>query len=487
MSDKDKAKGPEDKDTATPAVVDASTPTAPAAPDKADTDKIDREKTGSEKAGPDKTNPNAGKAASDTKSANGTSAISEQTLREKNERAKKQADTPAGGGGGAGQRPPKQKRGGGWKILLWLLLILALAAGIVVGLRWLQEELDARFAQQDEQNEQASTQVASLQNELSSAQQRIASLSQTLEQLRRQQQNESPQERQLREQLAELQKSLSYQRNRIQELATVTREDWLLAEAEYLLKLANQRLLIERSTEAAQSLLQEADRIIRELDDPQLMPVRRALAKDLTQLRLAESVDLEGLYLRLASLAESVPQLPTMKHREISPQQSQAQESQDATEEEPGPWWRQVWNAVENTLQDFGSYIRIRDHVQRPEPLLPPDAAQYLQQNLRFMLERAQLAAMREEPKIYRESLENVVEWARRYYPETQALDNFLAQVNELAQVDVQQELPDISQSLQLLKVYADRFHKLNGAQAPAEDQSASQSATQSSTKEAEQ
>src|SRR5690606_8016466 len=50
----------------------------------------------------------------------------------------------------------------------------------------------------------------------------------------------------LEDQVARLQVTLNGQQERLRALSTTTREDWLLAEAQYLLRLANQRILTER-------------------------------------------------------------------------------------------------------------------------------------------------------------------------------------------------------------------------------------------------
>src|SRR5690606_37845313 len=80
--------------------------------------------------------------------------------------------------------------------------------------------------------------------------------------------------------LAEVQLQLSHQAQRLRALSETTREDWLLAEAEYLLRLASQRILTERQTSNAITLMETADGILRDLDDSDLFAVRKALAAD---------------------------------------------------------------------------------------------------------------------------------------------------------------------------------------------------------------
>ena len=87
--------------------------------------------------------------------------------------------------------------------------------------------------------------------------------------------------------------SLNGQQQRLLNMSTTNREDWLMAEAEYLLRLANQRVLIERSATSAVGLLESADAIMEQvaagLGDPELFAIRRAIAQDLAALRLRDA------------------------------------------------------------------------------------------------------------------------------------------------------------------------------------------------------
>lgn len=352
------------------------------------------------------------------------------------------------------------------RFLWWLLVLIAIAGLVAAAYTLYQRQLQ----QQTQQEQQAAARITALQDKLAASQEKLSVLAQGQQRLG---QLQTQQEQRVAVRLDDVEQRLSHQASRLRALSTTTREDWLLAEAEYLLKLANQRMLIERSTEAAEGLLEQADKILRDMADPQLTPLRRAIARDLTQLKLATRVDLEGLYLRLGSLAETVPQLPLLPSLDIPGQQpvpfEQApQQSTDATADRgPNTLWQKTLAGLGGMLDGLDDFVRIRDHAETPAALLPPDTMAYLQQNLRMMLERSQLAAMREEAQLYRRSLESVQQWARRFYPQSQQRDTFIAEVKELTTLDVQQELPDISQSLQMLKDYIDRLHKLDGVEHP--------------------
>ncbi len=55
--------------------------------------------------------------------------------------------------------------------------------------------------------------------------------------------------------------------------------DWLLAEADYLVKMAGRKLWLEHDTASATILLESADHRIAELNDPSMTPDPRSHAQ----------------------------------------------------------------------------------------------------------------------------------------------------------------------------------------------------------------
>ena len=80
----------------------------------------------------------------------------------------------------------------------------------------------------------------------------------------------------------------------------VDRRAWLGQEAVFLTRLAAQRLLVVRDVEAASSLLQQADDLLRETGEPRFESARLALARDRAALAAVPRVDQVGLYARLS-------------------------------------------------------------------------------------------------------------------------------------------------------------------------------------------
>ena len=233
---------------------------------------------------------------------------------------------------------------------------------------------------------------------------------------------------------------------RVSEITNVSRQSWLLAESEYLLRLANQRLLLEGEAASALALLQSADQILRDIDDVGLYPVRGALAKEVLALQSLGDFDRDGLVLKLAALAESLESLELLQQeKHIADEQREAAAAQrEATSGED--FWA--------SISDVSRYFRVYRRDQPVEPLLSPEQHYYVQQNLRLMMEQAQLAALQRNPVVYQQALAKAQNWVGRYFERNPASSNLLTQLDALTQIDVAPPIPDISTSLNALKAY---------------------------------
>jgi uroporphyrin-3 C-methyltransferase len=69
------------------------------------------------------------------------------------------------------------------------------------------------------------------------------------------------------------------------------------------------------------------------------------------------------------------------------------------------------------------------------------------------MLERAQLAALRREQIVYEQSLTTAADWLDEYLDTNEAsVRRAIAELSDLARINLDQELPDISGSLTTLQ-----------------------------------
>ena len=346
---------------------------------------------------------------------------------------KKQPESDNAPGLNGKSKPSEKPTGAASSILRTLKIILAL--GLIVALlaaSWMGWTLWQTWALEADKSDR---QLSGMQDAIDSIQQ----------QARLDQERQLLESQQLQQAVTDLQLRSNTQGRRLAELGSTTRSDWLLAEAVYLTRLANQRLQTERSTANSLALLSNVDLILQELDDPDLTPARSALAKDITALRLAGEVDVEGIYLELSSLIYSIDQLSILS----LPAQPQAGEQSSAQNAEASLSPQSV---LAGFSQKVAQLIRVRQRSQPIEPILQPEEATLIRHNISLMLEQAQSALLREQQVIYSQSISKAQSWLAQHFQLNPSAQVLSGRLSELAKAQVVQQLPEINTSLEAIE-----------------------------------
>ncbi|NRP27211.1 putative uroporphyrinogen-III C-methyltransferase [Marinobacterium sp. xm-d-420] len=251
--------------------------------------------------------------------------------------------------------------------------------------------------------------------------------------------------------IATLQERLSDAIKQVEAGRERSESDWRLAEAEYLLRLANQRILMENRAEGALALLRSTDTILKELDDVSLYPLRQSLASDISKLESVPNLDIEGTYLRVAALIERSKDLPTLTLE----QQRQLPELIDnvITEQVDAETQQNITSGFAKAISKLESLIVIQRHDQPVEPILSPDQGHYLRQNIQMLLEQAQLALLRQQQSVFTTSLSRAQSLLMQYFDKDNYTTSVLIQsLAELTTLNVSPTIPDISGSLKALQ-----------------------------------
>lgn len=250
---------------------------------------------------------------------------------------------------------------------------------------------------------------------------------------------------QLEARLAEVQSQRLAIEALYEELAQ-SRDDWTLAEVEQILLVASQQLQLAGNVKAALIALEAADARLARSDRPQLTQVRRAIADDIERLKLSPFVDVTGIGLKIEGVIEKVDDLP------LAMQTRPAGGDGDVAADSPDQGWRQL---VTEMWNDLLGLVRI-ERVDAPEtPLLAPDQAFFLRENLKLRLLGARLALLARDQAAYSADLAAAQDWSTRYF-DTDAPDvvSAIETLDELAQSDIQIDLPDVSASLGAVRTY---------------------------------
>lgn len=212
--------------------------------------------------------------------------------------------------------------------------------------------------------------------------------------------------------------------------------DWLLAESDYLVKLAGRKLFLEKDVVSATKLMESADQRISVLNDPSLVPLRKEMAKDITTLKSVPLIDKDGLALRLISLQQQVDILPLANA--ILPD-APAVESKEVSND--------IYDWQENlmtSLQDFSEqFITFRTREGNVIPLLAPEQHYYLKENVKGKIETAIRAVYNENQDIYQSSLKTADEWAMQFFKlDDPAVQQFNKSIQQLVSQSVEVKYP---------------------------------------------
>lgn len=368
-------------------------------------------------------------------------------------------------------------RAGSWLIVITLLVVTGLAAAgyyLIQQLREQQAGLGGELSKGDKQINELTQQTVGLRSEITALRSQLAELKRQFsaqdkqlesalsgqvdrqaEQLKavknelqqsagllQEQLNDfkgilSDQASRQAEQLKAAKKELQQSVERLQHQLDKTHENLLMADAEYLIRAANQRLRVIGDVKTALAALEGADRRLKETGDPALFEVRKALAEEIARLKNVQAPDLVGISSRLLALEDKAKELPLF----LPHAGKAAAQAPEKAEGDDSGW------------QGFKDLIVIRRTDQPVDAVLAPEEAQVIRHALVLKLETARIAAMRGDEALYQRNLNAARDWLAAHFDrEDKAIQAAISEIESLQQSPVEVRLPQIGRSLELIE-----------------------------------
>ena len=222
-----------------------------------------------------------------------------------------------------------------------------------------------------------------------------------------------------------------------------------IAEIDFLLRTASERLQLFSDPFAADLALQAADVQIEALNDPMFLSVRQRIATARQALALVPVIDRVKLTARITDLQSKVSSLPFRGELEAQPEPELPADA---------GWW-------ESFKQTMSSLVTVKRRAPEDQSLLILDDKDYLRQGLWLQLESARLALMRNDTSVYAGSLERVNDTVAQFFQsgsiEVQAL---LLDITTMKEVNIAPEMPDISAPWTQLRQLRDSRRLLQSA-----------------------
>ena len=223
-------------------------------------------------------------------------------------------------------------------------------------------------------------------------------------------------------------------------------DNWSIAEVEYLIRMANQHILMEKDPTIALELLIAADHILEQADPLKSLALRESLASDILMLKAVNRPDFEGIYLGLNAKIQLVDHLAFPRQAfKVDREENPLKKNVESTSNEV----MSFWNGLKASLL---KYIDIRKDSDVIIPILLPREEYYLRQNLVLSLRQAQIAILRRETGIFRASVNDALRWLNQFFLTDESTTIAMREgLTELRDLNLEYEIPPISSSIEEL------------------------------------
>lgn len=272
--------------------------------------------------------------------------------------------------------------------------------------------------------------------------------------------------------LAETQSQQMALETMYQELSRV-REDRLLAEIEQDLSIAAQQLQLAGNVEAALIALSGAEARLARNAQPQFLPLRKLIARDMERLKASPAADVTGIALKLDTLLNSVVTLPLAFEQRPAPAKPEKKTGKmpkiepaaGAPAVSPAQTFVDMWHAWGSELwHEVRQLVRI-ERIDRPDPgLLAPREVFFLRENLRLRLLSARLALLARDGVSFQSDIQQSATWLMAYFdPKAPAVQEAQALLQTLKRLELTRERSELTETLSALRNF--KLTRVRGAE----------------------
>lgn len=234
--------------------------------------------------------------------------------------------------------------------------------------------------------------------------------------------------------------------------------DWLIAEADYLVRMAGRKVWLERDIRTAIMLLGNADKRLQELSDPSVLPVRALIAQDIQTLQQVNPVSQTSVALALAGMLPQVEKLPLDTF--VEPEADNTEDTQ--VSESAADWKDNLYKVWRSLVDDFITVKTIEGPVT---PIMSQQQQWLVREQLKLQLMQAQSAALDHNLALYQQSLQNALALLiEKYDIDATQVSGFATALQNLIETDISQEVPtELASQQPLEQLLGQRVKKVFG------------------------
>ena len=336
-------------------------------------------------------------------------------------------------------KPVRRSQSGLWFGIIILFIVLALAGA---GFYFFTQLRDKQEGLGGEVKGEMSKQIADYQSQLVAIQSQIAAMEANIAGKDTHFTKTLADFSQLHnEKLESTRKDLNDSIVGVQRQLGKTRGDWLIADAEYLLSVANERLYLIGDVNTTREALEASDQRLRESGDAATFKVREEIAHELSDIQKVIVPDVVGIYAALQSLQDHVDQLvlllPYTGKALSAPEQSKEPEDQ---------------GALDSALSHIKGVVTIRHTKHEVKEILTPEEAEFIHEQLKVKLEMVKIALVQHNEALFKSSLADAKKWVQQHFLDDADAKKFIADLEQFSEIKIHSQFPDISKSLKMLR-----------------------------------
>jgi uroporphyrin-3 C-methyltransferase len=226
---------------------------------------------------------------------------------------------------------------------------------------------------------------------------------------------------------------------------------WHLADASYLLGMANDQLTINNNPDMAIALLQDADQQLAMLTQAHYGVLRDEINHAITRLKNLPRVDVVSVLKQLTMLTNNIQALPCVAPALPARHQPEVQLPQHG--------WKKYW---QQTLHALRGLVVVTQTEQPMKPLLTQDQRVNFNLHIANILQQAQWAVLHRNQQIYNLSIEQSVAALNQYFKLNQNTTAIVQQLQKLQKINIAPDYPNLHYLQNLLDDRKAPPHKVN-------------------------
>ena len=230
-------------------------------------------------------------------------------------------------------------------------------------------------------------------------------------------------------------------------------DDWRLAECYFLVNNAMQKAVFDKDVKAALWFLNNANLLIADIEDTDVIAIREAINADITTLSNLKPIDRYGINIALNEVYKNIDNLVLKGF-------SDADMRKDAFQKETTPTdsilnWK---DNILNSAKEFSSrFIEVRrKDPKETDAFLSPTQEAYLRENIKTRILLAKADLNYSDAQDYAFNLNDALSLVKAYFDnDHQVTKTVINDINELLQKSVDLDTPTVLSSSALFNKFA--------------------------------